>query len=116
METSALVAIVGITVALIEGGIGLIKFLINKYTKKESDVKMDIVLGKLEKIGAETERTLDMHNRYDSDGTPLWYVPRSWVDTQKEIVDRLHVITETNMKMLGIIERLERRIDNHRSN
>ena len=111
METAALALVVGITVALIEGGIGLIKFLVNKL-KKEEEVKMqELMLQKIDKIGEETSKTLDMHARYDTDGTPLWYVPRSWADTQKEIVDRLHGITEMNMKMLGIIERLERRLE-----
>ena len=111
METAALVAIIGITVALIEGGIGLIKFLVTKL-KKDGEVKVqDIILQKIEKIGEETSKTLDMHSRYDADGTPLWYVPRSWAETQKEITNRLHVITEMNMKMLVIIERLERRIE-----
>lgn len=111
MEAGALVAVVGITVALIEGGIGLIKFLVNKLKKEEDTKIQELMLQKLEKIGEETSKTLDMHSRYDADGTPLWYVPRSWANTQKEIVDRLHGITEMNMKMLGIIERLERRIE-----
>ena len=111
MEATALVAVVGITVALIEGGIGLIKFLVNKLKKDKDDDKINLVLKRLERINDNTAKTLDMHNRYDADGTPLWYVPRSWADTQKDVVDQLRIITETNMKMLGIIERLERRLE-----
>lgn len=97
MEIAALAAVVGITVALIEGGIGLIKFLVNKI-KKEEEVKVqEAILQKLEKIGEETAKNS--------------WVQQSWADTQKEIVDRLHLITEMNMKMLVIIERLERRIE-----
>ena len=97
METTALVAVVGITVALIEGGIGLIKFLVNKL-KKDGETKIhDLILQKIEKIGEETSKTS--------------WAQQNWADTQKEIVDRILVITEMNMKMLVIIERLERRIE-----
>lgn len=97
METPALVAVVGITVAFIEGCIGLIKFLINKLKREDDIASHNLILKKLEKIGEETARTS--------------WTQESWADTQKEIVDRIHVITEMNMKMLGIIERLERRLE-----
>lgn len=97
METAALAAVVGITVALIEGGIGLIKFLVGKIKKEDADKAQEAILQKLEKIGEETAKNS--------------WVQQNWADTQKEIVDRLHVITEMNMKMLVIIERLERRIE-----
>jgi len=97
METAALAAVVGITVALIEGGIGLIKFLVNKMKKDDEAKVQETILQKLEKIGEETSKTSWAH--------------QNWADTQKEIVDRIHVITEMNMKMLVIIERLERRIE-----
>lgn len=111
MEAGALALVVGITVALIEGGIGLIKFLVNKIKKEEDAIARESLSRKVDRIAKDTASMLDMHSRYDSDGTPLWYVPRSWSETQKEIVDQLRIITETNMKMLGIIERLERRLE-----
>ena len=97
METATLAAVVGITVALIEGGIGLIKFLVNKLKKQEDSKTQEVILQKLEKIARETAKNS--------------WVQQNWTDTQREIVDRLHVITEMNMKMLVIIERLERRIE-----
>ncbi len=53
-----------------------------------------------------------LHARVDKDGTPLWYVPRSWSETQREIVKRLEKITQIEIKMLGIIERLESKLEN----
>jgi len=97
METAGLAAVVGITVALIEGGIGLIKFLISKMKKDDEAKVQDIILVKLEKISEETSRSS--------------WEQENWANTQKEIVDKIHVITEMNMKMLVIIERLERRIE-----
>ena len=39
----------------------------------------------------------DMHNVKDSDGFPVWYVPRSWQQTQKEIM-------ELNLKIVAILK------------
>ncbi len=97
METAALAAVVGITVALMEGGFSLIRFLVNKLKKEEEAKVQEVILQKLEKIAEETAKNA--------------WSQQNWADTQKEIVDRLHVISEINMKMLVIIERLERRLD-----
>lgn len=99
METAALAAVVGITVALIEGGIGLIRFLVNKLKKEEEFKIQESIMQKLDKIGQDTVKSA--------------WSQENWTDTQKEIVDRLHGVSETNMKMLVIIERLERRLENH---
>ena len=97
METAALAAVVAITVALMEGGFSLVRFLVNKLKKDEDAKVQEAILQKLEKIGEETVKSS--------------WAQQNWADTQREIVDRLHVITEMNMKMLVIIERLERRIE-----
>ena len=97
METAALAAVVGITVALMEGGFSLIRFLVNKLKKEEEAKTQEAILQKLEKIREETSKSS--------------WAQENWADTQKEIVDRLHGITEMNMKMLVIIERLERRLE-----
>ena len=97
METAALAAVVGITVALMEGGFGLVRFLVNKLKREERARIQDSILEKLDNIREQTAKNS--------------WAQESWGDTQKEIVDRIHVITEMNMKMLVIIERLERRIE-----
>ena len=33
-----------------------------------------------------------LHDRLDGDGVPLWYVPRTWHDTQKEMLKELRLI------------------------
>jgi hypothetical protein len=50
----------------------------------------------------------NIHNRHDQNGIPLWYVPRSWEDTQKSIVDLNQKMLNTlkeNTKTLGRIEK-----------
>lgn len=56
----------------------------------------------------------DSHDRYDQDGTPLWYFPRSWsevlqniVKTQHEIAEKLGNITSAQKALLKTVERLE---------
>jgi len=104
MSTGIIAAIVAIVVCVVEGLIGLVKLLINKFVEKDKNYLSD-------------EQTLmlktlyDLHTHYDMDGVPLWYVPRSWAETQKEVTDKLYSIAEAQNQTLSIIERLERRLD-----
>lgn len=127
MDEASIAGVVAITMALMEGFFGLTKFIINKYTdndiakgsscnKQYIDLanKLDNMQNNLVDITRDSKKMVEMHSMYDGDGTPIWYVPRSWAETQKEIAERLQAITEVNMKMLGIIERLENRLDRGR--
>ncbi len=104
MSAGLIAAIVAITVCVVEGLIGIVKVLITKLASKDKDyltTEQHMMLKAL----------YDLHNHIDKDGVPLWYVPRSWADTQKEIVTELRMVTEIQKKTLDIIERLERRLD-----
>lgn len=113
--------IVVITVVVIQGLMGLVKYMIAKNDNNKKNLEHNSIMSKLNDIEDNCGMTDDqafwlhelhkMHARYDSDGTPLWYVPRSWADTQKEIVNQLRIVSEVNMKMLDIIERLERKLE-----
>ena len=104
MSAGLIAAIVAVTVCAVEGLIGIIRMLISKFVEKDKDyltTEQHLMLKAL----------YDLHSHYDKDGVPLWYVPRSWADTQKEIVTELRMVTEIQKKTLDIIERLERRLD-----
>lgn len=124
--------IVVITVAVTQGLINLVKYLIDKRQEEQAkkaeqeliknDEKIIDMLDEIKaKVGtdcglnelqsSQLRELYDLHSRVDPDGVPLWYVPRGWAETQKDIVERLQKITETEYKMLGIIERLERRLE-----
>ncbi len=113
--------IVVITVVVIQGLMGLIKYIIAKNNSNKENLNHNSIMLKLNDIEDSCGMTDNqdfwlhelhkMHTRYDSDGTPMWYVPRSWAETQKEIVNQLRSVSEVNMKMLDIIERLERRLE-----
>lgn len=57
----------------------------------------------------------DQHDKYDSDGTPLWYVPRSWQDTQKLIVEQLRAIGVSQQRTVEMLSRLEAKIGDNAS-
>ncbi len=107
-ETTALVAAL---VFVIEGLMGLIKYLVARGSKGEEDDKMSRLLSDVGVIKEKTIRLDDMHYKFDDNGTPMWYVPRAWNDTQDKIVERLENISQIEFKMLGIIERIERRLE-----
>lgn len=65
----------------------------------------------------------DLHGRYDQDGTPLWYFPRSWADilqkiveTQQEIAKSMADCTNNQKMILRDINRMDQtgRVDPRR--
>lgn len=119
-ETTGIVIIV---VAVLQGIFKLTEHVIAKYSHtpqldrdavSNRDVLDAVITSKcgLTESQAEQLRMLhELHNIKDTDGVPLWYVPRSWADTQKEIVNELRSITETQYKTLSLIERLEKKLE-----
>ena len=67
--------------------------------------------GLTEEEHAALMRLDDSHAKYDSDGTPLWYVPRSWIKTQKEISKTLDQITQTLSTIAGTQKAIVRTLD-----
>ncbi len=53
---------------------------------------------------------LDMHNKFDQDGNRIWYVPRSWAEVQKDIVNICKENTAINQSIAKTLERLESKI------
>lgn len=82
-------------------------------SQESSLIRKEIVkiLDNISKRGENIEdtviRTLDMHEKFDSNGTPIWYVPRTWAETQKEIVNVCHEISMTQKMIANTLERIE---------
>ena len=118
------VGIAAIAMLLGQGLIELLKFLIGKFTEK--DAKQPVSAEEIKKMMEDALRAAalnephagqlralyEMHMKFDNDGTPIWYVPRSWNETMREIVDRLYKTGELQNKTLSLVERLERRLEN----
>jgi hypothetical protein len=113
--------------AVMMGLFELVKFCINKIKPEDSTLVLEIQdtndkLDKLMIISLDSQQKIkvldDMHDVRDSDGTPLVYVPRSWADTQKEIlhtVDQVSstqkVLAATMERCVNILDRIDRRQD-----
>ncbi len=54
----------------------------------------------------------ELHIKCDKDGVPLWYYPRSLIDTQKEVTHILYGISLHQEKTTFILESILREIDN----
>jgi len=51
------------------------------------------------------------HNKVDGDGIPLWYIPRSFIETQKEVVSILLNISSQMDKSTYVLDSLLKRIE-----
>ena len=56
---------------------------------------LEKLVEKVEKMGEETHELHILHKPKDTDGTPLWYVPRSMVSTQKEMLTEMRAMNQS---------------------
>jgi hypothetical protein len=81
---------------------------------------LDFVLSKQKTILSPKEYEMlhelhSWHNKFDEDGKPLWYSPRSWAELQRLILNELRSvsenqrrITEIQHRTMNILDRIER--------
>ena len=101
---------IGAVVAVVLGLVEIIKWLIEFILKKANPETMAEKV-KLQNIELLCVKMHEMHNKYDADGTPIWYVPRSWVSTQKEILEAVQSISHTQEKLAETMERMGNTMD-----
>ena len=66
--------------------------------------------GKNGEILERVRRLDELHAPKDSNGIPLWYMPRSWGEVQKEMAKLLASVAENQRRTTEIIERIDERI------
>ncbi len=98
-EMPALVAVIAITMGLIK----VIEMLILKTVNKGSTLTQE-------------ERNWlqglhELHERCDTDGTPLVYVPRSWADIQRNMQHIMTKIVNDQRRIADILERIDQKLD-----
>jgi hypothetical protein len=59
---------------------------------------------RVEKIKDETHELHTLHKPKDPDGTPLWYVPRSLIKTQEDMLGEMRAM---NQKMSVLVKNSE---------
>ncbi len=74
------------------------------------DTRMVAMQNEMTRTKDVCDRTLEMHQHYDLDGTPLWFVPRSWEVSQGKIVEICQQISNTQVLIVQAIERMEKNI------
>ena len=98
-EMPALAAVIAITMGLLK----VIEMLITKNSSKGSCLDQD-------------ERNWlqglhEVHERCDSDGTPLVYVPRSWAEIQRDMQRVMTKIVTDQRRIADILERIDKKLD-----
>tara|TARA_Y100000310_G_C20676599_1_gene813432 strand:+ start:682 stop:987 length:306 start_codon:yes stop_codon:yes gene_type:complete len=97
-EMPALVAVIAITMGLLK----VIEMLIQKTSKNS-------VLTSEERSWLQGLH--DIHEKCDSDGTPLVYVPRSWAEVQKEMQHVMIKIVNDQRRIADILERIDQKLN-----
>ena len=98
-EMPALVAVIAITMGLIK----VIEMLISKTSNKNSVLTSE-ERGWLQGLH-------EVHEKCDSDGTPLVYVPRSWAEIQRNMQHVMTKIVNDQRRIADILERIDQKLD-----
>tara|TARA_Y100000401_G_C8271971_1_gene198810 strand:- start:359 stop:673 length:315 start_codon:yes stop_codon:yes gene_type:complete len=99
LETPALVAVIAITMGLLK----VIEMLISKKSSNSS-VLTGEERGWLQGLH-------DLHEKCDTDGTPLVYVPRSWAEIQRNMQHVMTKIVNDQRRIADILERIDKKLD-----
>jgi len=115
-DPSIVAIICGLVYGVIQFLITIFKLVFDKTIPNKNDKDIERLSDKFKKIEYYTRELHDMHNKFDIDGTPLWYVPRSWSETQDKILDCVKEISGTQKelgkimeKTVGVLDRIDRR-------
>ena len=98
-EMPALVAVIAITMGLIK----VIEMLISKTSNKNSVLTSE-ERGWLQGLH-------ELHEKCDTDGTPLVYVPRSWAEIQRNMQNIMTKLVNDQRRIADIIERIDKKLD-----
>jgi len=99
LSVPALAAVVAITMALTK----VIEILIVKNAPKKS------VLTNEERDWMKGLH--ELHEKCDTDGTPLVYVPRSWAEIQREMQHIMTKIVTDQKRIADILERIDDKLN-----
>ena len=98
-EMPALVAVIAITMGLIK----VIEMLISKTSSKNS-ILTNEERGWLQGLH-------ELHEKCDTDRTPLVYVPRSWAEIQRNMQNIMTKIVNDQRRIADILERIDKKLD-----
>jgi len=94
----------GAVVVIVMAFVGLLKTIVAKVPINGKKNGGTNILGEKEHYWLKT--LYDQHAEKDEDGIPKWYTPRSVSITQKELLEKLQVLTQHQEKTSYILERI----------
>jgi len=97
MEDQVGLAVIAALYALVE----CIKYLTQKRSNGDSPSSV-----KQEEILELVRKTFDMHDVKDNNGLPLWYIPRDWADTQKDIATLVQKVSYSQESIANSLSEL----------
>jgi hypothetical protein len=117
------VALLGGLVAAIVALIRLAERMLDAVLEKRNGRKKSLApapaggcRGLTQEEHAALMRLDEMHDKHDQDGTPLWYVPRSWAQMLIKITETQNKISSRMIDMVKAQERLNNRIERWENN
>ena len=115
--------IIGIIVGAVLVGIKVVDYMVNKKDRANGDCgvqKSDFdelyeEIHNVKTVSYENkelnQKLWDLHNRFDEDGMPLWYVPRSWSKAQDKIMDACLEISQTQKSIASTLKAISKKMD-----
>jgi len=106
-------ALAGVSVGLVRVVERLVDFVTARRQSRKDGHDRDgnggcaLTKGHAEKIGILYEQ----HQRFDEDGAPLWYMPRSFVDGQRETARLLARTAADQKRTAECLSRIEAKMD-----
>ena len=95
---------IGAVVAVVLGLVEISKWLI-EFILKRANPEILAEKQRQSKMENQIQTLYDLHNIRDKDGTPVWYVPRSWMDTQEKVLETCQAIANGQEKLADTLER-----------
>lgn len=95
----------GTLIAIIMGLVECLKIAISKVVKNGK--------GNGDFTNQDREKLNDlftMHNVRDSNGMPIWYIPRSWNDTNEKLLDICTQIVYNQKSILKLMDKIESKL------
>jgi Mg2+ and Co2+ transporter CorA len=101
---ASIVAVVMVLTKIMES---VVNFFIQKAFPPSAKLA-DEDKSRLEALDKKVEKLYDMHNIYDEDGKPLWYIPRSINLAQKEALGQLVELGHSQANIVRSLESIAR--------
>jgi len=118
MDIGTVGAVIGVVVALVKIVDTLVGVIVKKLVppepvklSPEHSALITEVVNMSRATLKVTKETFDMHNKYDEDGRPKWFVPHSLMDRQEEIIEKMNMLLYSDNTMHKNIDDIEDRLE-----